>query len=91
MQNFMTSKRQERFDQTVSCMQHLNKTEEPRGVWLMYQWNSKHEHEYERVANEIIKEYRQGILDPSRVVGKVERKRGSVRQEIESMKRRYAR
>ena len=57
----------------------------------MHQWNWKHDHEYERITNEVIKEYRQGILDPSRLVGKAERKRGTVRKEIASMKRKYAR
>jgi hypothetical protein len=31
-----------------------------------------HEHEYERTMTEVIKEYKTGILDPARLVGKME-------------------
>ena len=75
----------------MNSMHNFDHSQEPRGLWLMYQWVSKHNHEYERITNEVIKEYRQGILDPSRLVGKAERKRGSVRKEIVAMKRKYAR
>ena len=63
---------------------------EPRDVFLMYRYSSKYDHDYERITNEVIKEYRQGILDPTRVVGKVERTRGKVRKQIEDMKHKYS-
>ena len=50
-----------------------------------------YDHEYARVTNEVTEEYRNGMLDPSRIVGKAERKRGAVRKEIEKMKRKFAR
>lgn len=57
----------------------------------MYLYNKNYDHEYARVTNEVTDEYRTDMLDPSRIVGKAERKRGTVRKEIEKMKRKYAR
>jgi hypothetical protein len=31
-----------------------------------------HDHEYERTIPEVVKEYKTGILDPARLVGKME-------------------
>lgn len=41
----------------------------------MYKFNRQYDHEYERQRKHLIEEYKKGVVDPTRLVGKLELKR----------------
>ena len=43
----------------------------------MYQYKSNYDNDYEKIVKEVVQEHREGIIDPTRVVGKEERKKSS--------------
>jgi hypothetical protein len=57
--------------------------DDPNAVKMMFDYNNEYNHEYARVTNEVTEEYKTGMLDPARTVGRAERKRGTVRKQIE--------
>lgn len=81
----------ENFEHTFKRLKEYEGFDDPKAIKLLYQYNMNYDHEYERVINEVTEDYRADMLDPERIVGKAERKRGTVRKEIEKMKRKFAR
>jgi len=41
------------------------------------------------MIHEVTREYKEGITDPTRIVGQAERKRGGARKQIEALKRKF--
>jgi len=80
MQTHLENVKRDQFANTQQYLKQYQNMKEPRDVFLMYRYSSKYDHDYERITNEVIKEYRAGMLDPARVVGKVEKTRGKVRK-----------
>ena len=76
---------------THIMLKEYEEFDDPNAVKMMFNYNNEYNHEYARVTNEVTEEYKTGMLDPARTVGKAERKRGTVRKQIEQMKRKYAR
>lgn len=57
--------------------------DDPSAVKMMFEYNNEYNHEYDRVTGEVTEEYKTGMLDPARTVGRAERKIGTVRKQIE--------
>ena len=91
MQVHMEHLKSENFEHTFKRLKEYEGFDDPKAIKLLYQYNMNYDHEYERVINEVTEDYRADMLDPERIVGKAERKRGTVRKEIEKMKRKFAR
>jgi hypothetical protein len=53
----------------------------------MYQYKSNYDNDYEKIVKEVVQEHREGIIDPTRVVGKEERKKGHTRKKIMALKK----
>jgi hypothetical protein len=53
----------------------------------MYQYKSNYDNDYEKIVKEVVQEHREGIIDPTRVVGKEERKKGNTRKKIQALKK----
>lgn len=74
MQTHMEDVRIDKFNRTFSYLKEFEEFKEPRSIYLMYQYKSNYDNDYEKIVKEVVKEHREGIIDPTRVVGKEERK-----------------
>lgn len=83
-----------RFSNLETVSRHLKEYQQydnPVFVSKIYKYTDNWNKAYDRLSLEIRDEYKEGILDPARAVGRAERKRGAVRKQIAAMKRKYAR
>jgi hypothetical protein len=91
MHQYFSGLKHDHAEKTHKMLKEYEEYDDPNSVKMMYKYNIDHDHEYARITNEVTEEYKTGMLDPTRTVGKVERRRGAVRKQIEAMKRKYAR
>lgn len=63
--------------------------DDPRVMKLIYDYKVSQAHAYEMTVMEIAQEYKKGIIDPSRIVGKIEIKGGRTRKKIEDIKKTF--
>ena len=91
MQQYFATLKEDHVNKTHSMLKEYEEYDDPNAIKMMFEYNNEYNHEYARVTNEVTEEYKTGMLDPSRTVGRAERKRGTVRKQIEQMKRKYAR
>ena len=90
MDTFLEDARHDEAETTFRELKDYEDLDDPRALFMLYQHNRDNNAEYELMATEVTAEYKTGILDPSRTVGKAERKRGAARRIIQQMKRKYA-
>ena len=83
--------RRDGLERTEKLLEGHQDVEDPRALSLLFAEDAAHAHTYQAMANEVTVEYKTGMLDPSRTVGKAERKAGAVRKRIAETKRRFAR
>ena len=79
----MEEVRIENYNKTFTYLKEFEEFDEARSVYLMYQYKSNHDIDYEKIVKEVVKEHKEGIIDPTRVVGKEERRKGNARKKIQ--------
>ena len=75
MGSYMEQQRTDKVKDTYDFLQTTYGCKDAKGVWFMHQFNHGSAHEYERVTKDVIKEYKSGIIDPTRIAAKVETRR----------------
>ena len=63
--------------------------DDPKVMKLIYDYKTSQAHAYEKTVMEIAEEYKKGIIDPCRIVGKIEVKGGRTRKKIEGIKKTF--
>ena len=69
-------------ERTEQLLEGYQDVDDPRALALLFESDAVHAHDYHLMAKEVTLEYKAGILDPARTVGKAERKRGNCRKQI---------
>lgn len=75
MHSYMETQRRDQIKETYDFLASTTGCKDAKGVWFMHQFNHRSAHEYERITKDVIKEYKSGIIDPTRIAAKVETKR----------------
>ena len=72
MLKYMQSVKSERYAMNEEWLNQFLECKDAKHVWDLYDFSKKQQHEYERDIREVVTDYKTGILDPTRLVGRVE-------------------
>lgn len=87
LQRYLIDCKQKYQDDVFNLLSQFENFDDPKVMKLIFDYNTSQNHAYEKVINEIRDEYKTGIIDPARIVGKIEMKKGRTRRKIENIKK----
>ncbi|CDW83376.1 UNKNOWN [Stylonychia lemnae] len=74
------------FDKTLKILREFDNTDEANNIKMLYFYKVQANDDYQGLAKEVVKEYKMGMIDPSREVGKVEKSRSAVKKLIQNLR-----
>lgn len=76
MNLFFEDLRHATFNNTYKILKDFETTDEASNIQMLYFYKIQANEEYEALSKEVIGEYKTGVTDPSREVGRIEKSRG---------------
>jgi hypothetical protein len=89
LQTYIIDQMHEHTDDIFKELQHFDTFDDPKVLRLVFDYNYSTQHAAEKVIAEVTDEYKRGITDPTRLVGRMERKKGRHRKKIEGIKQTF--
>eukprot|EP00347_Sterkiella_histriomuscorum_P013501 403364477 len=73
-------------NRTYKILREFDSTDEAANIKMLYFYKVQANEDYQGLAKEVVKEYKSGVIDPSREVGRVEKSRSAVKKLIQNLK-----
>jgi len=85
LNRFMENYRHERFNDAQQILKEYDDTFEAQNIKMLYFYKVQANEDYDMIKRDICDEYRTGILDPSREVGRIEKQRTTIKKVLRQM------